>query len=217
MLKDVGNPLGIPLICFLAPYCFHILWVSKDNTARGFQYVVNRNPILPGRFHLQRERLIADGHVEKVRRGYYQWVNPDDFGEVGTVIRLFPDAILGMDTALRYYGYSDRTPGVWHLAVSKDSGKSRFHIDYPFVKPYNMEPAVLDLGLTKGNIDGHEVRIYDKDRLICDCLRYRNKMDREVFNKAIQSYIADPEKSISKLLEYAEPLRVKKIAKDLIG
>ena len=42
-------------------------------------------------------------------------------------------------------------------------------------------------------------------------------MDREVFNKAIQSYIADPEKSISKLLEYAEPLRVKKIAKDLIG
>lgn len=168
-------------------------------------------------FYQHREKLIADGHVEKVRRGYYQWVNPEDFSEAGTVTRLFPDAILCMDTALRYYGYSDRTPADWHLAVSKDSGKSRFNIDYPFVKPYYVEPKVLELGLTKGNMDGHEVRIYDKDRVICDCLRYRNKMDKEIFNKAIQNYIADPEKSIPKLLEYAEPLRVKKIAKDLIG
>ncbi len=168
-------------------------------------------------FYPQRQQLIHDGYVEKIKRGYYQWINPDDFSEVGTVIRLFPDSILCMDTALRYYGYSDRTPGDWHLAVSKDSGKSRFNIDYPFVKPYYVEPTVLELGLTKGNIDGHEVRIYDKDRVICDCLRYRNKMDKEIFNKAIQNYIADPEKSIPKLLEYAEPLRVKKIAKDLIG
>lgn len=168
-------------------------------------------------FYPQREKLIADGYVEKVRRGYYQWVNPEDFSEAGTVVRLFPDAILCMDTALRYYQYSDRTPGDWHLAVSKDSGKSRFNIDYPFVKPYYVEPALLELGLTKGNIDGHEIRIYDKDRVICDCLRYRNKMDKEIFNKAIQNYIADPEKSIPKLMEYAGPLRVKKIAKDLIG
>lgn len=168
-------------------------------------------------FYPQREKLIADGYVEKIRRGYYQWINPDDFSEVGTVIRLFPDAILCMDTALRYYGYSDRTPGDWHLAVSKDSGKSRFKIDYPFVKPYYVEPAVLELGLTTGTMDGHAIRIYDKERLICDCLRYRNKMDKEIFNKAIQKYIADPEKSIPKLMEYAGPLRVKKLVKDLIG
>ena len=168
-------------------------------------------------FYPQREKLIADGYVEKIRRGYYQWIDPDDFSEVRTVIHLFPDAILCMDTALRYYGYSDRTPGDWHLAVSKDSGKSRFKIDYPFVKPYYVEPTVLELGLTTGTMDGHAIRIYDKDRLICDCLRYRNKMDKEIFNKSIQKYIADPEKSIPKLMEYAGPLRVKKLAKDLIG
>lgn len=168
-------------------------------------------------FYPQRQKLMEDGHIEKVRRGYYQWNSCEDFSEVGTVTRLFPDAILCMDTALRYYGYSDRTPGDWHLAVSKDSGKSRFNIDYPFVKPYYIEPTVLELGLTKGTMDGHEIRIYDKDRVICDCLRYRNKMDKEIFNKAIQNYIADPEKSIPKLMEYAGPLRVKKIAKDLIG
>ena len=163
------------------------------------------------------QQLIQEGHVEKIRYGYYQWVDPNDFSEVGIINRLFPDAILCMDTALRYYGYSDRTPGCWHLAVSKDSGKSRFKIDYPFVKPYYMEPSVLELGLATGEMDGHSIRIYDKDRVICDCLRYRNKMDKEIFNKAIQNYINDPGKSIPKLLEYAEPLRVKKVAKDLIG
>lgn len=168
-------------------------------------------------FYRQVQKLINEGYVEKVRSGYYQWVDHGDFSEVGTLVRLFPDAILCMDTALRYYGYSDRTPGEWHVAVSKDSGKSRFKIDYPFVKPYYVEPAILELGLAKGEIDGYEVRIYDKDRVICDCLRYRNKMDKEIFNKAIQNYIADPSKNVPKLLAYSEALRVKKIAKDLIG
>ena len=163
------------------------------------------------------QQLIQEGHIEKVRYGYYQWVDSDDFSEAGTIIRLFPDAILCMDTALRYYGYSDRTPLEWHLAVSKDSCKTRFNIDYPFVKPYYVKPTILELGLTERELDGHTVRIYDKDRVICDCLRYRNKMDKEIFNKAIQNYINDPEKSIPNLLEYSEPLRIKKIAKELIG
>ena len=168
-------------------------------------------------FYRRLQQLIDEGYVEKVRYGYYQWIDEEDFSEAGTVIRLFPDAILCMDTALRYYKYSDRTPAQWHLTVSKDSGKSRFNIDYPFIKPYYVEPKILEIGLSNGNMDGHEVRIYDKDRVICDCLRYRNKMDKEIFNRAIQSYIADPDKSIPKLLEYAETLRVKKVAKDLIG
>ena len=163
------------------------------------------------------QRLIDQEVVEKVRYGYYQWINPEDFSEVGTVIRLFPDAVFCMETALRYYEYSDRTPAEWHLAVSKDSGKSRFKIDYPFVKPHYMEPSWLEVGLTSGTMDGHKIRIYDKDRVICDCLRYRNKMDKEIFNKAVQRYIADPEKNIPHLLEYAEVLRVKRIVKELIG
>lgn len=168
-------------------------------------------------FYRNIQQLIQEGYIEKVRYGYYQWIDPDDFSEIGTINRLFPDAILCMNTALRYYGYSDRTPSNWHLSVSKDSCKSRFKIDYPFVKPYYVEPSVLELGLTIGEIDGHNIRIYDKDRVICDCLRYRNKMDKEIFNKAIQSYINDTGKSIPKLMKYAEPLRTKKIAKDLIG
>ena len=54
------------------------------------------------------QQMIVSGHIEKVRYGYYQWIDHEDFSETGTVIRLFPDAILCMDTALRYYGYNHK-------------------------------------------------------------------------------------------------------------
>lgn len=162
------------------------------------------------------QKLIRQGYVEKVRYGYYRWAD-DDFSEASVVVRLFPDAIFCMDTALYYYGYSDRVPSFWNLAESRDSGKSRFRIAYPFVKPYYFKQEILELGLTTMEIDGRSIRIYDKDRVICDCVRYRNKMDKEIFNKAIRGYIEDPGKNIPRLLEYSEKLRVKNIVKSLIG
>lgn len=161
--------------------------------------------------------LINAGLIEKIRTGYYQLIDPDNQSEAATVIRLFPDGILCMDTALRHYGYSDRTPAEWHIAVRKYSNRTRFKIDYPFVKPYFVSPDVFEIGLCEQEIDGNKVKMYDKERVICDCLRYRNKMDKEVFNKAIQGYVSDTGKSIPKLMEYSVPLRCQKLVKDLIG
>ena len=92
------------------------------------------------------QKLIENGVIEKIRYGYYQWIDNENLSEATTVTRLFPDAIMCMDTALFYYRYSDRTPLAWHLAVSKDSNKTRFKIDYPFTKPYYLEPSILELG-----------------------------------------------------------------------
>ena len=56
--------------------------------------------------------------------------------EAAQVAQLFPDGVLCMYTALFYYRYSDRTPLEWNIAVDRDTSKSRFHLDYPFVQPY---------------------------------------------------------------------------------
>ncbi len=37
-----------------------------------------------------------------------------------------------MTTALFYYGYSDRTPLTWDIAVDRNTSKARFNIDYPY-------------------------------------------------------------------------------------
>ncbi|MDD4029672.1 MAG: type IV toxin-antitoxin system AbiEi family antitoxin domain-containing protein [Caldisericia bacterium] len=163
------------------------------------------------------QKLIENGVIEKIRYGYYQWIDNENFSEAITVTRLFPDAIMCMDTALFYYRYSYRTPLAWHLAVSKDSNKTRFKIDYPFTKPYYLEPSILELGAVDGEMDGNPIRIYNKERTICDCLRYMGKMDKEIFNKAIQSYIADSVRNIPRLSEYAKKLRVMQKVKMILG
>jgi predicted transcriptional regulator of viral defense system len=168
-------------------------------------------------FYKDIQALIEQGLIEKIRTGYYQWIDQDSLSEIVTINRLFPDAILCMETALHYYGFSDRTPLRWSLAVSKDSPKSRFKIDYPFVKPYYVESALLELGLTTGSIDSFTVRIYDKERVICDCLRYINKMDKEIFSNAIRFFVDDPQKDIPRLIQYAKRLRVQSKVKNLIG
>ena len=142
------------------------------------------------------KQLLDEGLIERVRRGYYHWTQ--DYGESEVVIinRLFPDAVLCMETALFYYRYSDRNPAEWNFAIDKNVSKRRTKIDYPFIKAYRVESELVTLGETEGEIDFHKVRIYDRDRTICDVLRNMNKMDKEVFNKAVQGYVKDPKKNI---------------------
>ena len=62
-----------------------------------------------------------------------------------------------------------------------------------------------------------DVRIYDRDRTICDILRNMGKMDKEIFNKAVQGYVRDTQKNIPNLMKYAKELRVQRKVKELIG
>lgn len=163
------------------------------------------------------QKLLEDGVIEKIKDGYYHFIDDSNFSEIHIITTLFPNAILCLNTALFHYGYSDRTPAEWHLAVDKDTSKRKMRIDYPFIKPYFWERHVLNLGVVQDTIDDFTVNIYDKDRTICDCLKYMNKMDKEIFNKAIQNYIQDQQKNIPNLMQYAKILRVQKKVKDLIG
>ena len=163
------------------------------------------------------QRMLDEGLIEKVKRGYYHWIEDYGTSEVALINSLFPDAVFCMETALFFYKYSDRNPAEWNITVDKNTSRQRTNIDYPFIKTYRVEPALLHLGETDGIIEFTKVRIYDRDRTICDVLRNMSKMDKEIFNKAIQRYVNDPQKNIPNLMEYAKALRVQKKVNDLIG
>ena len=45
------------------------------------------------------QQLMAEGKVECVRRGFYQWIGDKVPSDVRTLARLFPDAVFCMQTA----------------------------------------------------------------------------------------------------------------------
>lgn len=161
-------------------------------------------------------KLIDAEIIERIMKGYYK-LSELDMSEIEIISVLLPGSVLCLDSALYYYGYSDRTPMEWHLAVDKDISKSKVQIDYPYIKAYFVEPSLLTIGVEKIDIEGTEVNIFSRDRLICDCLKYESKMDVEVFNKAIINYVKDAKKNISKLMEYAKLRGVEKKVYDKIG
>lgn len=160
--------------------------------------------------------FVESNDVIRIKNGYYTY-GMERFSEEALISKLFPDGLLCMESALYAYGYISRKPVGFHIAIDKNTSKSRFKLDYPKVIPYYTEPEVLTIGSTTISYEGCDFQIYDKDRLICDCLKYESKMNREDFKEAIQSYIKDEDKDISALMEYARARKVVKRVQSLIG
>lgn len=181
-------------------------------------YIMTTAELLEAKlYYADIKQLLDEGFIERVKRGHYHWIEDQGESEVVIINHLFPDAVLCMETALFYYKYSDRNPAEWNFAIDKNVSKLRTDIDYPFVKAYRMESELVMLGETTGEIDFIRVRIHDRDRTICDVLKNMNKIDKEIFNKAIQGYVKDSKKNIPNLMVYAKKLRVEKKVKELIG
>ena len=86
-------------------------------------------------------KLLNAGSIERIKPGYYRLLSSSaDMSEAAQIAQLFPDGVLCMNTALFYYRYSDRTPLEWDIAIDRDTSKSRFKLDYPFVHPVYMKP-----------------------------------------------------------------------------
>lgn len=163
------------------------------------------------------QELIEKGFIEKIKYGYYQWQDEKAFTEAFIVTTMFPQAIICGMTAAMYYGYTDRVSGIWHIAVNRKSARNKFKMDFPVIKPHFIEEDRLMLGVSEGNIDGVTVKIYDRERVICDCLRYVNIMDGETFNTVIQRYVSDDKKNPANLMKYAIKLGVEKKVRRIIG
>ena len=162
--------------------------------------------------------LVESGYIERVKQGYYRIVeHTEDHSEAKLISQLYPDGIICMVSALFYYGYSDRTPINWDIAIDRNVSKARFNIDYPYVKPYYIDKAHLEYGVTEGQYEDCVLKIFDRDRLICECIKHENKMDREIYNKAIINYINDLGKNVTNLLDYAKKRNIHKKVRERIG
>lgn len=164
----------------------------------------------------QIKKLLDDNVITKIKRGYYE-LSDNVYPEEVIIARLFPRAVIFLESALMYYEYTDRIPSAWQIAVDRDSEKSQYKIDYPLIEPFYLEPKFLKIGLDTIIVEGVMIKIFDRDRTICDVLRYEKKLEREIFSNAIKRYIKDPKKNVRNLFRYAEIFNIKNKVQIYIG
>lgn len=160
-------------------------------------------------------RFLVSGDVLRLRPGYYEWVSENGPDEYALLRRIFPDAVLCMQSALYILGYTDRVPNAWHLAVPLNATRSKLNRPYPNIKAYFRTQQSLHLGVTYSSVGSCSIAHYDRERTVCDCIVRRNRMDRELYVKAIRAFFNDPTRNISLLLSYARLLRIEKITRQI--
>lgn len=66
------------------------------------------------------------------------------------------------------------------------------------------------------DFNGVQLAVYDRERTICDCFKFRSQLDSEVFNKALNAYAKDEQKNLANLITYAKKLRVYKKVEEIM-
>jgi uncharacterized protein involved in tellurium resistance len=56
-------------------------------------------------------------------------------------------------------------------------------------------------------VDGYTLKVYDRERTVCDFIRMRNKVGKDVTLEVLKNYMAGT-KRMSKLYEYAALLQI---------
>ena len=153
--------------------------------------------------------FLDKGLIERVSRGVYvSTLQLED--EMFMLQKKYPKLIYSHETALYLHGLSDRTPLKFSMTVPSsykvvDTISNKYKI-------YFIKKEYIDLGVKNGlSSMGNPVRVYNIERTICDCVRSRNRMDKEILSNALQRYVQLPNSDITLLLDYARKLRVESI------
>ena len=160
--------------------------------------------------------LCNAGILSRVRHGYYELTEKSEVSEEQLLATLVPKGIVCVESALFHYGYIDFAPRKWSIAVPRSMSRTKLNVDVLALQPYYVQAELYDLGKTTDNFNGVVLPVYDRERTICDCFKYRAKLDNEIFNKALNAYANDTQKNLGNLSAYAKKLRVYKKVTELM-
>ena len=161
--------------------------------------------------------LCNTGYLERIRHGYYQLADGNTSSEEQLIATLIPKAIICVESALFHYGYSDFAPRKWSIAVPRSMSRTKLDVDVLALQTYYVQPEIYELGRVTDDFYGVKLSVYDRERTICDCFKYRSRLDHEIFSKALNAYAKDEKKNLQNLSIYAKKLRVYKKVNELMS
>lgn len=161
--------------------------------------------------------LCNTGYLERIRHGYYQLADWDTSSEEQLIATLIPKAIICVESALFHYGYSGFAPRKWSIAVPRSMSRTKLDVDALALQTYYVQPEIYELGRVADDFYGVKLSVYDRERMICDCFKYRSRLDHEIFSKALNAYAKDEKKNLQNFSIYAKKLRVYKKVNELMS
>jgi predicted transcriptional regulator of viral defense system len=149
------------------------------------------------------------GEIEMLARGVYRLAGMGPMGnpDLATVGKRVPHGVICLISALAFHELTTQVPHEVHLAISRTARRPR--AAYPPLRVYRFSKSALEAGIETHNIDGVAVRIYNPEKTLADCFKYRSKIGMEVVLEALRAY-RRRHRGFGRVLEYAKVCRVER-------
>lgn len=179
-----------------------ILDYAKSNNG----YITNKEADNLGVNSTFLSNLVNDKKIERVGNGIYKLPNYpiDDFYILSKSSNRM---CFSHATALYLHNMSDRIPLVYDITVPYNYNGNLLNnknVTLRYVKDDIFPIGMIDIK----TINDLTVKCYDLERTICDIIRDKNHMDKEIYSKALKEYAKNKNKDILKLIKYAQKLNV---------
>jgi len=162
--------------------------------------------------------LVKEGTIEKVKSGVYKIADYGFFEDKNvsllTVCNAIPNAVICLISALDYHGLTLFNPSEIYYAIPNSAKPKK--IIYPPVNPYYFRDRFYKAGIEHIKTKYGEIRIYNKEKTVCDMFRYRNKLGEDIAYEGLKNYLKLKGADLLKLKEYAEICQVKTIMMPLV-
>jgi len=150
--------------------------------------------------------LVKEGLLNRIAHGVYATPNKN-INEFWLMGEKYKNGIYSHNTALYFYGMTDRTP--FQLDMTFPSNN---RVNNDLLKVHYIKKELYDIGLTELELEKNfTIKTYNLERTICDIIRDRNKIDLQIFNTAINEYMKRNDKNLVLLSEYAKKFKIDKI------
>ncbi|MBD5520311.1 MAG: abortive phage infection protein [Lachnospiraceae bacterium] len=149
-------------------------------------------------------KYVKENDLERVARGIY--ITEDVWPDELYIMQVRNAAVIfSGETALYLHGLIDREYS--EICVSVPTGYNATHLKTGNVQVKYASKKRYGLGVcTVPSTSGNMVRVYDRERCICDLVSDRNKIEVQNFQTAMKEYMLGKGKKLSRLIEYAEKL-----------
>ena len=124
---------------------------------------------------------VAAGLIERVKPGLYRLADLADNAEhagLVDVCRAIPEGVICLVSALDYHGLTTFNPSEVYVAIPHGGKPPRMH--YPPIKPFYFRERFYLPGIEKVSTPAGEIRIYGREKTVCDMFRYRRKLGEEI-------------------------------------
>lgn len=155
--------------------------------------------------------MVKSGELVREAQGIYRLRESDPLGNpdlVNISLRV-PRAVFCLISALYFHELTTQVPHLVYFALPRDVKTPK--PGYPPVSVFHFSKKSYQAGIVEHELDGVKVKIYDREKTIADCFKFRLKIGMDIVLEALKDYLNQPRPNVSLLMKYARINRVENV------